>query len=134
MNFKPERNVFLEVAGVIVSTTRTNPDGRFSAQIFMPISGEGAHTVRAIEESGNVASSSFFMDFGFDNIQETTEKIDKLTASLDFLNGDDTSSNSLSEEIKNLRESISHIQSEAEPSEDNSPSTLVKLQIGRARV
>lgn len=133
-NFQPERNVFLEVAGVIVSTTRTNPDGRFSAQIFMPISGEGAHTVRAIEESGNVASSSFFMDFGFDNIQETTEKIDKLTASLDFLNGDNTSSNSLSEEIKNLRESISQIQSEAEPSEGNSPSTLVKLLLAASLI
>ncbi len=77
-NFQPRRDVFIEVAGVIVSTARTQADGRFSTRIFVPISGEGDHSVRAIEESGNVAGSSFYMDFGFDTLQETTTKLDDL--------------------------------------------------------
>lgn len=69
-NFQANRDVFIEVAGVIISTTRTQDVGRFTTQIFVPISGEGAHTVRAFDSSGNVASSSYFMDFGFDSIEE----------------------------------------------------------------
>ncbi len=86
-NFQPDRAVFIEVSGVIVSTSRTQDDGRFSTRIFVPIAGRGAHTVRAIEESGNVASSSFFMDFGFDSIQETTDKLDEVLERLDALQG-----------------------------------------------
>ena len=84
-NFQPMRDVFIEVAGVIVSTARTQADGRFSSQIFVPISGEGAHTVRAIEESGNVAGSSFFMEFGFDTLQEATDKLDEILERMDSL-------------------------------------------------
>lgn len=84
-NFQPERDVFIEVAGVIVSTARTQADGRFSTRIFVPISGKGAHTVRVIEESGNVAGSSFFMDFGFDTIQESSDKLDDLIRRVDTL-------------------------------------------------
>lgn len=67
--FQPERDVFIEVGGVVVSTGRTNSAGQFSSQIFVPISGQGAHPVRAIDASGNVAGTSFFMDFGFDDVQ-----------------------------------------------------------------
>ncbi|MSQ21997.1 MAG: exo-alpha-sialidase [Dehalococcoidia bacterium] len=84
-NFQPDREVFIEVAGVIVSASRTQADGRFSTRFFIPIAGRGAHTVRAIEESGNVASSSFFMDFGFDTIQEATDKLDEVLSRLDAL-------------------------------------------------
>ena len=82
-NFQPNRNVFIEVAGVIVSTARTQDTGRFTTQIFMPISGEGAHVVRVIEESGNQASTSFFMDFGFDTIQDTTDALSDLIQRMD---------------------------------------------------
>ena len=84
-NFQPNRDVFIEVAGVIVSTARTQAEGRFTTQIFIPIAGKGAHRVRVIEESGNVASSSFFMDFGFDTIQEATDKLDQIIQRLDSL-------------------------------------------------
>ena len=69
-NFQSNRNLFIEVDGVIVSTGRVQPEGRFTNRIFIPISGEGPHDVRVIDASGNVASSSFFMDFGFDTIQK----------------------------------------------------------------
>ncbi|MBI2917463.1 MAG: exo-alpha-sialidase [Chloroflexi bacterium] len=82
-NFQPDRNVFIEVGGVIVSVGRTSSDGRFTSQIFVPISGEGAHSVRVLEESGNVAAASFFMEFGFDNIQNALGKVDPLAQGLD---------------------------------------------------
>ncbi|MBI4313013.1 MAG: exo-alpha-sialidase [Chloroflexi bacterium] len=84
-NFQPARDIFIEVAGVIVSTARTQESGRFSTQIFVPISGRGAHSVRVIEESGNVASTSYFMDFGFDTIKDTTTKLDQVASQMEAL-------------------------------------------------
>ena len=84
-NFQPNRDIFIEVAGVIVSTARTQGEGRFTTQIFVPIAGKGAHSVRVIESSGNVASTSFFMDFGFDTIQEATDLISSLSERIDAL-------------------------------------------------
>ena len=86
-DFQPRRNIFIEVAGSIVATGRTNGNGQFSSGIFIPISGEGAHRVRVIEESGNVASSSFFMDFGFDNLQDATEQIQGVADKVASLEG-----------------------------------------------
>ena len=81
-NFQPDQDVYLEISGAVVSTVRTDADGRFAARLFIPISGEGAHDFRAIDASGNIATGSFFMDFGFDNIQEAvvdiTERLDAL--------------------------------------------------------
>ena len=84
-NFQPNRDIFIQVAGVIVSTARTQDEGRFTTQIFVPIAGKGAHSVRVIDASGNVASSSFFMDFGFDTIQEATDQINTLVERFDAL-------------------------------------------------
>ena len=68
-NFQPDINVFIRVGGVLVSTNRTNSEGRFTSQVFIPISGEGGHSVEVFDDSGNFATSSFFMEFGFDSIQ-----------------------------------------------------------------
>ena len=84
-NFQPHRDVFIEVAGVIVSTARTQDEGRFTSQIFVPISGEGAHTVRAFDSSGNVAGSSYFMDFGFDSIEQVVDLIADLSKQIEAL-------------------------------------------------
>jgi len=84
-NFQARRDVFIEVAGVIVSSTRTQSEGRFSTQIFMPISGEGAHTVRAFDSSGNVANSSYFMDFGFDSIEKIPAALSELREAIKSL-------------------------------------------------
>ena len=74
-NFQPHQDVFLEISGAIVSTVRSDDVGSFTARLFVPISGEGAHNVRAIDASGNIAPSAFFMDFGFDNIQNSIQDI-----------------------------------------------------------
>ncbi len=103
-NFQPNRTVFIEVAGVIVSTARTRDTGRFTTQIFMPISGEGAHIVRVIEESGNQASTSFFMDFGFDTIQGTTDDLTDLIQRMD--GGEPGPSGSVSQQLEEMRQAI----------------------------
>ena len=81
-NFQPDQDVYLEISGAVISTVRTDAAGRFAARIFIPISGEGAHDFRAIDASGNIATGSFYMDFGFDTIQEAVEGI---TTRLDSL-------------------------------------------------
>ena len=82
-NFQPDITVFISVGGVIVSSERTNLDGRFTSQVFVPISGEGAHAVSVFDDSGNRATSSFFMEFGFDNIQSTQDELAKRIDSLE---------------------------------------------------
>lgn len=80
-NFQPDINVLIRVGGVSVATERTNELGRFTSQVFIPISGEGAHAIDVFDDSGNFATSSFFMEFGFDNIQDTQEDlVDRLSA------------------------------------------------------
>ena len=54
---------------------RTNAEGRMTASVFIPISGEGPHPVTLVDGSGNAASSSFYMEFGFDNIQTQLEEL-----------------------------------------------------------
>ena len=83
-NFQPDQDVFLEISGAIVSTVRSDADGRFTARLFIPIAGQGAHDFRAIDASGNIATGSFFMDFGFDNIEGSMEDI---IGQLEFLTG-----------------------------------------------
>jgi hypothetical protein len=81
--YQPDLNFYLQVGGSTVYAGRTNSDGVITASVFVPISGEGAHPVSLVDESGNVASTSFYMEFGFDNIQtslrELDEQIDQLS-------------------------------------------------------
>ena len=76
-NLQPELNVFIQVGGVFVAAERTNAEGRFTSRLFMPVSGEGAQTVRVVDDSGNVAGTSFFTEFGFGNIRELQEVLER---------------------------------------------------------
>ena len=69
-NFQPNLNVFVQVGGVAVATVRTDDEGQFTARLFMPVSGEGAQDVRVFDESGNLATTSFFAEFGFGSIRD----------------------------------------------------------------
>ena len=75
-----------------VATERTNDQGRFTSSIFIPIAGEGAHAVDVFDDSGNAATSSFFMEFGFDTVQDTQEalanRIQELESRVDGIGGD----------------------------------------------
>ena len=81
-DFQPDQEIFISVSGVIISTTRTNDDGLFTTDIFIPIAGEGAHTIAAIEASGNVATASFYMDFGFNNLDELENRLSSISESI----------------------------------------------------
>lgn len=75
--FQPESEIFVEVGGVITATGRTTEDGTFSITIFAPFSGEGARSVIVKDISGNVATASFFTEFGFDSFQESISDIEQ---------------------------------------------------------
>ncbi len=106
-NFQPDRNIYVEVAGVVVSSGHTQLDGRFTTQIFVPIAGRGAHAVRVLEESGNVASTSYYMDFGFDTIQQATDKVNDLSTQLTALQAaDKTTKDALASDIRQMKEDL----------------------------
>lgn len=125
-NFQPDRDIFIEVAGVIVSTARTQNEGRFTTQIFVPIAGQGAHSVRAIDASGNVAASSFFMDFGFDTIQKATDQIAGISKQFGVVDGTGgTELESLRATVKDLRSQLNAFPGTT--SDDGSRGFLVPL-------
>jgi len=74
-NFQPNSNVALDVGGIPATNLRTDDDGGFTTQIYMPVAGRGPRNVNAFDETGNFASASFFTDFGFDTIQESIEAL-----------------------------------------------------------
>ncbi|MBI4339663.1 MAG: exo-alpha-sialidase [Chloroflexi bacterium] len=129
-NFQPRRDIFVEVAGVIVSTARTQEDGRFSTQIFVPISGRGTHPVRVIEESGNFAGTSYFMDFGFDTIKETTTRLDEVArqmGQLDTLTGQQSD---LAKDLQQIKADLSALAVQAPaPEQGISGGLLVGLLV-----
>jgi hypothetical protein len=71
-------NYFLLVGGTEVSSGRTDELGRMTANVFVPISGEGAHAITLVDGSGNFASTSFYMEFGFDNIKTILDQLQAL--------------------------------------------------------
>jgi hypothetical protein len=73
--FQPEANVTLYVSGVATSFLRTDADGLFQTSIYMPLTGEGPTQISAFEETGNVATASFYTEFGFDTLQRSLEQI-----------------------------------------------------------
>jgi hypothetical protein len=74
-NFQPEMNVMVQMGDAVIASSRTNKEGRFTAAIYIPVTGEGAQNVRVYDESGNLAESSFYTEFGFGNIQQVYEDL-----------------------------------------------------------
>ena len=73
--FQPDMNYYLQIGGNTISAGRSNRDGVITASVFVPISGEGAHPVSLVDESGNAASTSFYMEFGFDTVQKELKSL-----------------------------------------------------------
>jgi hypothetical protein len=44
--------------------------GQFQTSIYMPLTGEGPTEITAYDETGNVATASFYTEFGFDSLQD----------------------------------------------------------------
>ncbi len=73
--FQPDSGIQLYVSGVITAQLRTDDEGQFQTSIYMPLTGEGPTEIRAFDETGNVATASFYTEFGFDTLQEQLEDI-----------------------------------------------------------
>ena len=74
-DFQPDLGVFVQLGDSTISTLRTNLDGGFTAQIYMPITSEGSQSITVFDESGNFAATSFFTEFGFGDIAELIEDL-----------------------------------------------------------
>lgn len=107
-NFQPDLTYFVSVGGVTIQAARTDAEGQFTTQIFVPISGKGAHNVQVFDESGNVATASFFMEFGFDNVQDVQDAI--------------------LQELKDLRAGLAGGLTAAPPPASNAPDTTRPAQ------
>ena len=68
-------SIFIQLQDSTIALARTNRDGRFTASIYIPVTGEGAQNIIAYDESGNVAMTSFYTEFGFGNISQLYEDI-----------------------------------------------------------
>ncbi|MGE3798714.1 MAG: hypothetical protein AB7G88_12850, partial [Thermomicrobiales bacterium] len=79
-NFQPESAITLYVSGVATSFLRTDDAGQFQTSIYMPLTGEGPTAITAYDETGNVATASFFTEFGFDSLQESLDAINEQLA------------------------------------------------------
>jgi len=90
-DFQPDMNVFIQLQDSTIATARTNHEGRFTASVYIPVTGQGAQDLRVFDESGNMASTSFYTEFGFGNIQQLYEdlagRIDNLIKVLERVNG-----------------------------------------------
>jgi len=73
-NFASNRELYIEVEGAILTALMTNKEGGFTATLFIPVSGEGAHTIRAMDVSGNMAEATFYTAFGFNSLQKELQK------------------------------------------------------------
>jgi hypothetical protein len=69
-NFQPNMSIIVQLQDATIATSRTNAEGRFTAGIFVPVTGEGPQSLRVFDESGNFASTSFYTEFGFNNIEQ----------------------------------------------------------------
>jgi hypothetical protein len=66
--FQPDSEITIDVGGITITNLRSNERGEFQTDVYMPVTGEGARNVSAYDETGNVATASFFTEFGFDSI------------------------------------------------------------------
>lgn len=73
--FQPDSGIQLYVSGVITAQLRSDDEGQFQTSIYMPLTGEGPTEIRAFDETGNVATASFYTEFGFDSLQEQLDAI-----------------------------------------------------------
>ncbi|BAS26431.1 sialidase family protein [Limnochorda pilosa] len=76
-DFQPEMNVFIQLEDATIATARTNREGRFTTSLFVPVTGEGAQSLRVLDESGNGASTSYYTEFGFGNLQQLHDDLSR---------------------------------------------------------
>ncbi|MGH2618733.1 MAG: hypothetical protein ACRDJC_26190, partial [Thermomicrobiales bacterium] len=73
--FQPDSDIRIDVGGITITNLLSNERGEFQTNVYMPVTGEGARNVTAFDETGNVATASFYTEFGFDSIARELEGI-----------------------------------------------------------
>jgi hypothetical protein len=73
--FQPDSEITIDVGGISITNLRSNDRGEFQTNVYMPVTGEGARNVAAYDETGNVATASFYTEFGFDSIARELESL-----------------------------------------------------------
>ena len=73
--FQPDSDIVIDVGGITITNLRSNERGEFQTNVYMPVTGEGARNVAAYDETGNVATASFFTEFGFDSIAKELQDL-----------------------------------------------------------
>jgi len=72
--FQPQLDYFVSISGNIVTSSRTDKDGRFDLKLFVPIAGQGPQDITVFDETGNTATASFYIDVGFNTINDQLNK------------------------------------------------------------
>jgi len=79
--YQAQMNVYVQLGDSTIATARTDRNGDFSVVLYMPVTSEGAQPLSAVDDSGNIASTSYFTEFGIDTIQRQNEALqDQLDA------------------------------------------------------
>ena len=68
-NFQPDMTVFITLEDATIASARTNLDGRFTTSLYVPITGEGPQRLAVYDLSGNMASTSYYTEFGFGSME-----------------------------------------------------------------
>lgn len=68
-------NVYVQLGDSNIATARTDRNGDFTVVLYIPVTSEGDQTVSAVDESGNIASTSYFTEYGVDTIRQQNEEL-----------------------------------------------------------
>lgn len=105
-DFQPDIEIFVQISGAIVTGSRTDDNGRFLIKLFIPIAGEGVQDIAVIDATGNVATASFFMDVGFNTINE---QLDTALERLGTLQAQLNKPGSTSSSVQHLEEQLTSV-------------------------
>ena len=73
--YQAQMNVYVQLGDSTIATARTDRNGDFAVVLYMPVTSEGDQPLSAVDESGNIATTSYFTEFGIDSIQQQNEEL-----------------------------------------------------------
>ena len=120
-NFIPDKEVYIQVGDAYVSVARTDYEGKFKVDIFMPMLGEGPYRVRAIDVSGNRAEGYFYAEFGMDTIKKTLKEQEE-------------SYQEMLDEILKLKKEVEEVAEKIEAKSSSKQELLSKIEALRSEV
>jgi len=118
--FQPDSNIYIELTGRVVAYTKTDDEGSFTVSLPTPLASSGAQTIVAYDQTGNYATSSFYVEFGFNDL---AERVEALVPAIELLRG-------IGVDVKALREGVvggSNLQEKNQPSDPWATLALVAV-------